>query len=104
MQKLKNWEIKIQRRDFRIREKDRMAHFMIDDNRICHGIALLSDYRQIYNNQERTPNNQSVRQFQAVKQSRSFVRRPTCAVDFFAVSWEILDESKLHLKVLVEFM
>ena len=69
MQKLKKLRDKNSKinRDFRIREKDRMAHFMIDDNRICHGIALLSDYRQINNNQE-TPNNQSVRQYQAMKQ------------------------------------
>ena len=76
IEKLRDKNSKINR-DFRIREKDRMAHFMIDDNRICHGIALLSDYRQINNNQE-TPNNQSVRQFQSVKQCKIqiFVREP----------------------------
>ena len=51
IEKLRDKNSKINR-DFGIREKDRMAHFMIDDNRICHGIALLSDYRQIYNNQK----------------------------------------------------
>ena len=79
MQKLKKLRDKNSKinRDFRIREKDRMAHFMIDDNRICHGIALLSDYRQINNNQE-TLNNQSVRQFKSVKQCKIqiFVREP----------------------------
>ena len=59
-------------RDFRIREKDRMAHFMIDDNRICHGIALLSDYRQIYNNQERFwKTEQSINQFCSPAHMRS---------------------------------